>query len=84
LAVNRDKPDLWKADTLRSVDFYNDWFLRFVPDAYRTQRVEATRQVEAALERTTNLTDVTAAILRSNPSVLPMLRMAIAKHEKRR
>lgn len=78
LAVNRDKPDLWKADTVRSVDFYNDWFLRFAPQAYRTQRVEATRQVEDALEQTANLTEVTASVLRSDPSVLPMLRMATA------
>ena len=31
--VNRDKPDRWKQDIARSVDMYNDWFLRFAPAA---------------------------------------------------
>lgn len=76
--MNADKPHLWKADTLRSVDFYNEWFMRFAPEAYRTQRVEATKQVESALEQTSNLTEVGASIFRSSPEVLAMLRMATA------
>ena len=37
--VNTDKPHLWKADVAQSVDFYNDWFMRFAPrlDAQKTQ-----------------------------------------------
>lgn len=27
MAVNRDRPDRWKADIARSVDMYNDWFI---------------------------------------------------------
>ena len=26
MAINADKPHLWKADVERSIDFYNDWF----------------------------------------------------------
>lgn len=26
MAVNRDKPDRWKADVAQSVDMYNTWF----------------------------------------------------------
>ena len=29
MAVNRDKPDRWKADIVQSVDMYNNWFVRF-------------------------------------------------------
>ena len=76
MAVNRDKPDRWKADIARSVDMYNDWFLRFAPNAYRESRIETTRDVDAALAATDNLTDLNVALLRANPGILPTLRMA--------
>lgn len=76
MAVNRDKPDRWKADIAQSVDMYNDWFLRFAPDAYRTTRVETTKAVEATLQVTQNLTDIGVPLLRDNPGVLPTLRMS--------
>jgi hypothetical protein len=38
MAINSDKPHLWKADVAQSIDFYNDWFLRFAPGTYRKQR----------------------------------------------
>ena len=49
MAVNRNKPDKWKADIAQSVDMYNDWFVRFAPEAYRTTRIHTTNDVEAAL-----------------------------------
>lgn len=49
MAVNADKPERWKADIAESVDFYNDWFLRFAPRAYRQTREKTTKQVKAAL-----------------------------------
>ena len=39
MPINSDKPHLWKADVAQSIDFYNDWFLRFAPGTYRKQRV---------------------------------------------
>lgn len=76
--MNADKPHLWNADTLRSVDFYNEWFLRFAPEAYRSQRSDAENRVEFALERTDNLTDMGASVLRSDPEILATLRMTTA------
>ncbi len=76
MAVNRDKPDRWKRDIAQSVDMYNDWFMRFAPKAYRTTRVQTTKDVEATLKSTKNLTNVGVALLRANPSVLPSLRMS--------
>lgn len=75
-AVNSNKPDRWKADVAQSVDMYNAWFLRFAPDAYRTTRVQTTSDVEETLKATANLTNIGVALLRSNPGVLPTLRMA--------
>jgi len=39
MPINSDKPHLWKADVSQSIDFYNDWFIRFAPGTYRKQRV---------------------------------------------
>jgi len=76
MAVNRDKPDRWKEDIAQSVDMYNNWFMRFAPEAYRTTRVQTTRDVEATLKATGNLMDVGVDLLKANPAVLPSLRMS--------
>ena len=76
MAVNRDKPDRWKQDIAQSVDMYNDWFMRFAPEAYRTTRVQTTKDVEATLRATKNLTDVGVVLLKAKPAVLPSLRMS--------
>ena len=76
MAVNRDKPDRWKQDIARSVDMYNDWFLEFAPKAYRTTREQTTEDVRKALKTTSYLTNVGAALLETNPTVLPTLRMS--------
>lgn len=76
MGVNRDKPDRWKDDIAQSVDFYNEWFISFAPEAFRSTRLETTRQVEKALEATRNLTDIQPIVLQEHPEVLPILRMA--------
>jgi XamI restriction endonuclease len=76
VAVNRDKVDSWKVDVARSVDFYNEWFMAFAPQAFRETRIEITKQVELALQLTKNLTNIRPETLLANPAVLPMLRMA--------
>ena len=78
MPVNADKPHLWKPDIALSVDFYNNWFMQFAPKAYRDTRVATTQQVESALAETANLTNITSALLRQHPEVLPILRMAAA------
>ncbi len=74
--VNRDKPDRWKADIAHSVDMYNDWFMNFAPKAFRTTRVDTTKDVEKALQVTDNLTNVQPGILKRQPGILPTLRMS--------
>lgn len=76
MAVNRNKVDLWKADVAKSVDFYNKWFLNFAPKAFRDTRIESTKDVKKALQKTENLTNILPETLIQNPSVLPMMRMA--------
>ena len=76
MAVNLDKPNLWKADIAQSVDMYNDWFLKFAPKAFRETRVQTTKAVEETLKVTNNLTNVDPLVLRKHPEVLPTLRMS--------
>lgn len=76
MPVNLDKPDLWKTDIAKSVDMYNDWFMRFAPKAFRDTRTQTTKDVEATLKATNNLTKIDPSILRENPEVLPTLRMS--------
>jgi len=78
MGVNADRPQQWKEDIARSVDFYNDWFIRFAPKAYRETRRKTTSQVEAALKWTRKLTDISPDLLLNHPEVLPILRMATA------
>jgi len=68
MKLNADKPHLWKADVERSIDFYNDWFLRFAPTTYRAQRTIKTKEVREAFELTRNLSNISPEFLTQNPA----------------
>src|SRR5580698_4549455 len=76
MAVNLDKPQQWKGDIGRSVDMYNDWFMRFAPKAFRETRIETTKSVESTLAATDNMRNIDPDTLRRHPGVLPTLRMS--------
>jgi hypothetical protein len=76
MAINADKPHLWKSDTLASVDQFNQWFLRFAPEAYRETRKATVQSVEDGLTLTEDLTAITPAILQAHPGILQALRMS--------
>ena len=76
MGVNLDKPQQWKADIAQSVDMFNEWFMNFAPAAFRTTRIQTTKDVEATLRATDNLTHIQPAVLRKYPEVLPTLRMS--------
>ncbi|MDQ1316463.1 MAG: hypothetical protein QG588_110 [Candidatus Poribacteria bacterium] len=78
MPVNSNKPERWKSDIVQSVDFYNNWFMRFAPKAYCDTRIETTKRVMDALKWTDNLADINPIVLRQNPSILPVLRMSTA------
>src|SRR3990172_1079239 len=78
MPINSNKPERWKDDIAKSVDFYNDWFMKFAPKAFRDTRKETTKQVLTALRLTKNLTDIKHGVLHDHPTVLTMLRMSTA------
>ncbi len=76
MQANSNKTRQWKADIAQSVDMYNVWFMSFAPVAFRETRIRTTKDVEAALVSTRYLTDISPAIFRTNPDILPTLRMS--------
>jgi XamI restriction endonuclease len=76
--INADKTHLWKADIAASVDQFNQWFMQFAPVAFRSTRVKTTEHVKQALLATRDLRDIDVVTLRTNPGVLPTLRMCAA------
>lgn len=76
MSINRDKPDLWKADVAASVDQFNRWFIEFAPETFRSTRLTTTERVEKALLVTKDFASITTEFLRQNPAILPTLRMA--------
>jgi hypothetical protein len=78
MPINADKPHLWKADVAQSVDFYNAWFMRFAPKTYRSTRIATTLQVKSMLDKTSNLANISLEVLKTNPAMLPILRMTTA------
>ena len=76
MGVNKDKPDRWKTDIAKSVDFYNDWFLQSAPQVFKETRLKASEQVEQVLRLTVNLTRLNSEVLQESPTILPVLRMA--------
>lgn len=76
MPVNSDKPQRWKGDIVRSVDMYNDWFVKFAPRAFRTTRIQTTKDVESTPHSTDNMRNVQPALLRLHPEILPTLRMS--------
>jgi hypothetical protein len=76
--INADKPHLWKSDIAASVDQFNQWFMQFAPEAFRSTRMETTEHVRAALLATNDLRSLTLDTLKANPGALPTLRMCTA------
>ena len=76
MAVNLHKPERWKEDIAKSVDMYNKWFMKFAPLAFRSNRIQITRDVEGSLISTAYMTRIDSAILRQHPEILPTLRMS--------
>jgi hypothetical protein len=76
--INANKPQLWKADIASSVDQFNQWFMIFAPEAFRSSRVKTTATVKAALLATNDLRNLDAPTLKANPGALSTLRMCTA------
>jgi len=59
-----------------SVDMYNQWFMKFAPQAFRMTRIQTTEDVTRSLKLTEFLTNIRPEIIRANPEILATLRMS--------
>ena len=48
--ANKFRTDLWKEDSIHSVDFYNQWFMESAPEAYRVARAGVVSRVILTLK----------------------------------
>lgn len=78
MPVNAENPVRWPEDIRASVDLYNRWFMDFAPAAYRAAQAKAARAALRAMDVTHDLRNLTGEQLRSDPGILPVLRMATA------
>ena len=78
MPINSDKPHLWKADVMASVDLYNTWFLSAAPTAFQESRARSTERVRGAFAATNDLRSITVATLEKTPATLSVLRMSTA------
>jgi hypothetical protein len=76
MAVNADKPRLWKADIAASVDQFNAWFMEAAPKAFRETRIKTTSSVLEALSFTRDHLAIRPETLKVFPAALPTLRMS--------
>lgn len=72
--VNRNDPERWKADSDRSVDYYNDWFLRFAPPSFRRARAAAAKKVADAFRLTADCRRLDAETLLAHPAIMAVAR----------
>jgi type II restriction enzyme len=76
MGLNLDKPLKWKDDIKKSVDMYNDWFMNFAPEAFRSTRLKTTDDVLNTLKKTDYYRNISSELLADNPEILPTLRMS--------
>lgn len=76
MALNSDKPKRWPEDVAKSVELFNRWFLANAPQTFVQERKRAADHVRQAFAATGDFTRLTPEVLRDNPGVLQVLRMA--------
>lgn len=76
--INANKPDRWNEDTQESILQYNEWFLNYAPQTYRSARGDCIEGVQDLLQRTDFLRKLDEAYLWDNPESLSVARMFCA------
>lgn len=80
MSINSNKTEIWKEDTMKSVDYYNHWFMSFAPQAFREARNGVIAKVKNAMTISHGFRDISADLLCANSEILSTLRMATAHH----
>ena len=70
--------ELWKTDSWKSVECYNDWFTTFAPQAFLSARRGSMDKVLLTLSITDDLRKITVDNILQEPQILEVLRMVTA------
>lgn len=76
--INADKQHLWEDDTARSVDQYNDWYMKFAPKAFEDAKDDCIAAIERIFEDSNCLRKITPSLVLKNPSCVSSLRALCA------
>lgn len=76
--LNRDKPQRWKQDIEKSVDYFNRWFIKFAPEAFQKAREGTIERTKHTLQICADLRSITPNALKLKPDALSVLRMCTA------
>ena len=76
--ANKFRTDLWKEDSIHSVDFYNQWFMESAPEAYRVARAGVVSRVILTLKGLNYLYGINLNRVIDNPQFLSVLRACTA------
>lgn len=76
--LNADKVSMWKPDIEKSVELYNNWFIKFAPKTFKESRAGSINLVKDVFDLTENLKSINPSVLKNHPSLLPTLRMCTA------
>lgn len=75
MGVNNSSPELWKKDTMSSVEQFNNWFLSFAPETFIQTRIKTTDLVRMVFEEINYLKSLNGAFLFRHPESIEVLRM---------
>ena len=75
---NRFRTDLWKNDSIKSVDLYNEWFMTSAPEAYRKARAGVINDVISAIKGLDSYRSISTEKLLANPEFVSVLRASTA------
>lgn len=76
MPLNSDKPERWPEDIILSVRQFNGWFLANGPKTFVDERKRTAGRVKQAFAATADFTVLTPDVLKANPDVVQVLRMA--------
>lgn len=75
---NRFRTDLWKNDSIKSVDLYNEWFMTSAPEAYRKARAGVINDVISAIKGLDSYRSISTEKILANPEFVSVLRASTA------
>lgn len=76
--ANIRQTHLWKSDSWKSVEYYNNWFLSYAPNAFQSARDGVIQKVNSVFKHTKDLTSLTVDSILANPTMMEVLRMVTA------